>query len=523
MSDTRATPTTKPGAFELVEREFVSATDAEKTLLARPRKSIRRQLAIMFALFAIGSLAITAVIGILLTVIERKIHLIGVADQLNYEIFQARRFEKNYLLYGSDLEHVDYHIDAAHVSLEQSLGELRVAVSTECLEFLEVNLWHYRELIGKLRKLDQSDEPAVVQARTEVQQQLRETGSNLVTCGQKIASTERESVDRWLTVSRLFPAVYLFLVVALSAYAASFMRRDLMRRLELLMAAARRIGAGDFSPIVPVRKSRDELTDLAIAINRMTHELERRQEFLLQSQKLRAVGSLTAGIAHELNNPINNIMLTAAVLDEDLESMPDSEKRELIEDIEEQSDRARRIVRNLLDFARESEISTERLKIQGVVGTAVGLTANQLKLSGIRLVRDIPDDLPEIVGDPQYLSQVFLNIILNAVDAMDGGGTLSLTGRVSSEDGFLAVDISDTGPGMSPQVLNAIFDPFFTTKSRGGGTGLGLSVSLGIVQKHGGDIKVRSKLGDGSTFTVILPLAPSDQTDSPPHPERRGP
>jgi signal transduction histidine kinase len=522
MSDTRAAPAPKAGAFELVERELVTATDAEKTLLARPRKSIRRRLAIMIALFAIGSLAITAVIWILLTAIERKIHLIAVADELNYEIFQARRFEKNFLLYGSDLEHVDYHIDAAHIALERSLEELRVAVTTECLDFLELNLWHYRELIGKLRRLDQSDDPATVQARTDVQQQLRETGSNLVTCGQKIASTERESVDRWLTVSRLVPAVYLLLVVVLSAYAATFMRRHIMQRLELLMAAARRIGAGDFSPIVPVRKSRDELTDLAIAINRMTHELERRQEFLLQSQKLRAVGSLTAGIAHELNNPINNIMLTAAVLEEDVESMSEGEKRELIGDIEEQAERARRIVSNLLDFARESEITTERLKIQEVVGTAVNLAANQLKLSRIRLVREIHDDLPEIVGDPQYLSQVFLNIILNAADAMAGGGMLSLSGHVTADNAFLAIDISDTGPGMPPQVLSAIFDPFFTTKSSGGGTGLGLSVSLGIVQKHGGDIKVSSKLGEGSTFTVILPLAPSDPINSPPHSERRG-
>jgi two-component system NtrC family sensor kinase len=522
MSDIRAARAPNAGALDLVEREIVTSTDAEKTLLARPRKSIRRRLAIMIALFAIGSLAITAVMWILLTVIERKIHLIGVADQLNYEIFQARRFEKNFLLYGSDLEHVDYHIDAAHIALERSLEDLGVSVSTECLEFLEVNLWHYRELIGNLRRLDQSDDPATAQSRKDVQQQLRESGSNLVSCGQKIANKERESVDRLLIVSRLFPAVYLLLVITLSAYAVTFMRRHIMQRLELLMAAAQRIGAGDFSPIVPVRKSRDEFTDLAIAINRMTHELERRQEFLLQSQKLRAVGSLTAGIAHEVNNPINNIMLTAAVLQEDFEAMPEGEKRELIGDIEEQAERARRIVRNLLDFARESEISSERLGIHEVVGTAVSLAANQLKLSRIRLVRDIPADLPEIVGDPQYLSQVFLNIILNAVDAMADGGTLSLSGEVTADNAFLAIDIGDTGPGMSPQVLSAIFDPFFTTKSSGGGTGLGLSVSLGIVQKHGGDIKVRSILGEGSTFTVILPLAPSDQTDSPPHPEHRG-
>jgi signal transduction histidine kinase len=381
-------------------------------------------------------------------------------------------------------------------------------VSAECLEFLEVNLWHYQELIGKVRGLDRSGDPAETTARREIYQKLRNTGSGLVSCGQKIADRERESVHTLLAVSKVVPAVYLLLVVALSVYAAVFMRRHMMQRLEMLMAAARRIGAGDFSPIIPVRKSRDEFTDLAIAINRMSRELERREEFLLQSQKLRAVGSLTAGIAHEVNNPINNIMLTAAVLQEDFDTLAWDEKQELIGDIVEQTERAAKIIRNLLDFARESEISTERLKIGEVVGNAINLAANQLKLSGVRLVCDIPNDLPEINGDRQYLSQVFLNLILNAVDAMaDGGGTLTISSDVSLDTQCIAIHISDTGPGMSPRVLKAIFDPFFTTKSSGSGTGLGLSVSLGIVQKHGGEIKVESTVGEGSTFTVLLPVA----------------
>lgn len=496
------------GEFDLVEHASVTTTEAEKTLLSRPKISVRGRLATVFALFAAGTVAITVVMWFLLTLIDRKIELIGAADRLNYEILQARRFEKNFLLYGGDLEHVDYHIDAAYGAMEESLEELRTSVSAECLEFLEVNLWHYRELISKVRGLDRSENPAETTARREIYQKLRNTGSGLVSCGQKIADRERESVHTLLAVSKVVPAVYLLLVVALSIYAAVFMRRHIMQRLEMLMAAARRIGAGDFSPILPVRKSRDEFTDLAIAINRMSRELERREEFLLQSQKLRAVGSLTAGIAHEVNNPINNIMLTAAVLQEDFDGMPGDEKQELIGDIVEQTERASKIIRNLLDFARESEISTERLKIGKVVGNAINLSANQLKLSGVRLVCDIPNDLPEINGDRQYLSQVFLNLILNAVDAMaDGGGTLTISGDVSLDTRCIAIHISDTGPGMSPRVLKAIFDPFFTTKSSGSGTGLGLSVSLGIVQKHDGEIKVESTVGEGSTFTVLLPVA----------------
>jgi two-component system NtrC family sensor kinase len=510
MSDTGDTggePEPVAGAFEFVQHHVVTTTEAERTLLSRPNISIRRRLAMMLALFTIGSVVITVVVWILLSLIEQKMDLIGVADQLNYEILQARRFEKNFLLYGSDLEHVEHHIDAADAAVEGLRQELVASVSSECLEFLEVNLWHYRELIGELRRLGQTDDPATAVSRQDIYQKLRDCGSGLVSCGEKIGRMERESVHKLLALSRLFPAIYLLLVVSLSVYGATFMRRHIMPRLELLMATARRIGSGDFSPILPVRKSRDEFTDLAIAFNRMTRELERREEFLLQSQKLRAVGSLTAGIAHEVNNPINNIMLTAAVLQEDLDSMPEDEKHELIEDIVAQAERARKIVRNLLDFARESEISVERLKIDEVVGDAVNLAANQLKLSGVRVVRDIADDMPEISGDRHYLSQVFLNLILNAADAMANGGTLTLNSDMSLDTACVAIRVSDTGPGMSPQVLKGIFDPFFTTKSSGSGTGLGLSVSLGIVQKHGGEIKVESTVGEGSTFTVVLPAA----------------
>jgi len=495
------------GGFDLVDHPAVTTTEAERTLLGRPRVSIRRRLALMFALFAFGSVVITSIVWILLFRIERKIELIGVADQLNYEILQARRFEKNFLLSGIDLEHVEYHIDAANAALEQSTLGLEAAVSRDCLDFLEVNLWHYRELIGKLRRIDEEGRGGTSASREEILDRLQSCGSSLVSCGQQIGTRERESVRQLLVVSRLIPAIYLLLVISLSVYAAIFMWRHIMKRLELLMAAARRIGAGDFSPIVPIRRSRDEFTDLAVAINRMTRELERREESLLQSQKLRAVGSLTAGIAHEVNNPINNIMLTASVLEEDFDDLPRHERQELIGDIVEQAERARKIVRNLLDFARESEISAERLRINDVVQNAVNLAANQLKLSAVKLVDLLPDDMPEIYGDRQYLSQVFLNLIVNATDAMGDGGTLTITGDVSLDAGCIAVHIEDTGPGMSHSVQKAIFDPFFTTKASGSGTGLGLSVSLGIVQKHGGEIKVESKVGEGSRFTVILPTA----------------
>jgi signal transduction histidine kinase len=153
------------------------------------------------------------------------------------------------------------------------------------------------------------------------------------------------------------------------------------------------------------------------------------------------------------------------------------------------------------------------LRIDAVVGDAIRLATNQIKLSGVELVRELEEDLPRVNGDRQYLSQVFVNLILNAVEAMPDGGRIAISSDVSVDTGCVAINITDTGPGMAPDVLGSIFDPFFTTKTGGRGTGLGLSVSLGIVQKHGGDIRVVSKPGEGTTFTVILPAAGKDVVD----------
>jgi signal transduction histidine kinase len=483
------------------------AEQLDHALLARPRITIRRRLFTTIGLFALGAVAVTVVMWLLIGRVERKIQFISIADQLNYEILQARRFEKNYLLYGSDLEEVVHHIDAAHMALNQSRTELGASVSTDCVVKLERNLWQYREAVNLLDRIDQAEVREMSQSRAEIENEIRELGFDLITCGERVAKEERASVRKTLAVSRLVPAAGLLFVLLLSSYGTYYLWRHIMRRLSILMGVAHRIGTGDFAPIAPVRRYRDEFTDLSIAINHMIRELERRQEFLLQSQKLRAVGSLTAGVAHELNNPINNIMLSAAVLEEEYDRIGDEERQEMIADVLSQAERARKIVRNLLDFARESELGSELLSIRDAVEESLRVASNQLKLSGVKVVSSMPEELPEVVGDRQYLSQVFLNLILNAVEAMPDGGTLSFDADVSMDTGYLAVHVRDTGVGMTPRVVQSIFDPFFTTKPTGVGTGLGLSVSLGIVQKHGGEIQVKSKVGEGTTFTVILPIA----------------
>jgi signal transduction histidine kinase len=242
-------------------------------------------------------------------------------------------------------------------------------------------------------------------------------------------------------------------------------------------------------------------------MNHMMLELVHRHDLLVQAHKLKAVGTLTAGVAHELNNPINNIMLTASMLLEDRGSLSEAEELEMVTDLVGESERAQKIVRNLLDFARESSVESESIRAEEVVEETLQLASNQIKLAKVKVTGEVDDGLPPIHGDRQQLTQVFLNMVLNALDAMPEGGRLDISiGDTHSRD-FIAVRFTDTGTGIPEQQLKSIFDPFYTTKPDSKGTGLGLSVSLGIIKQHGGDIEVRSRVNEGTTFTVLLPIA----------------
>lgn len=237
---------------------------------------------------------------------------------------------------------------------------------------------------------------------------------------------------------------------------------------------------------------------------------------LFHAAKLVAVGELAGGVAHEINNPLAIIGAETGVIRDmldpqfGLECTPEKVRQEL-DYIDEAVYRARDITQKLLNFVRKNEPRPTRCNVNQILEDVIGgLKERELQVAGIELVRDYSPDLPGIMIDPDQMRQVFLNIINNADDAMDGaGGTLTLSTRC--EDGFVRATVIDTGKGMTAEQMEKIFDPFFTTKEVGKGTGLGLSVSLNIVQSMGGRIEVQSMPGAGSSFTVVLPLNPSEE------------
>ncbi|PYP77167.1 MAG: hypothetical protein DMD35_16095 [Gemmatimonadetes bacterium] len=236
----------------------------------------------------------------------------------------------------------------------------------------------------------------------------------------------------------------------------------------------------------------------------MTQEREMRLR-LMESDRLAAVGELVAGVAHEVNNPLSSISAFAQLLlrDEELAPM----HREWIEVIRAETTRASQVVKDLLTFARRSEAQREPLDLHGVISRTLRLRQYQFAEAAVRVKLELAPDLPAVLGDARQLQQVCLNLVTNAVHAMtaQGGGTLTV--RTSHTDDSVVLEVSDTGPGISPGVRAHVFEPFFTTKGEGEGTGLGLSVSYGIVKAHGGAIEVANTGPDGTTFRVKLPSA----------------
>jgi signal transduction histidine kinase len=444
-------------------------------------------------------LAIVSIITIFR--IQEKLHFLQATDSYTFEIQQARRFEKNFFLYHTNLEDALEHVHNARGILRGEKGDITNVVGENEYQTMGAHLSRYEDLLFKLK--DGSNASRIADVETE----LREHGAEMVTVAEELVEKERKTVNAMLVTAQRIPMAFFFVLILSTAYFAAVIARQVFAPLKRLVNASRRIADGDLTPIKPAKAYRDEFSDLAIAMNHMLLQLLKRHEMLLQAHKLKAVGTLTAGVAHELNNPINNIMLSASMLYEDYDILDDSERKDMANDMVTESERAQKIVRNLLDFARESGVESEQQDIQDIIENTLRLASNQIKLANVKVKGELAANTPPIFVDRRQVEQVFLNIVLNSLDAMPGGGTLTICCDNAQGNDFISVDFTDTGTGIPEEKISDVFNPFFTTKPDAKGTGLGLAVSLGIIKQHGGDIKVKSQVGEGTTFTVLLPVA----------------
>lgn len=259
-------------------------------------------------------------------------------------------------------------------------------------------------------------------------------------------------------------------------------------------------------------KVRDYQQSLEHRINEAREELRLKEAELMQAAKLASVGELAAGVAHEVNNPIHYIMLTAGLLKDDV---TDSEAEKRVDKIIEQARRCKAIVTDLLDYARSGAAMDQQIDLNSEVRSALELIhANGLP-PNVNLECHLANDLPQTCGTPEEIHRAVFNVINNAVQAVGESGTVSVTTQTSSQSPVVTLVVDDTGTGMDKETLARAFEPFFTTKPVGKGTGLGLSIAYGIVARHRGRIALASESGEGTTVTITLPVktASEDHTD----------
>jgi two-component system NtrC family sensor kinase len=478
---------------------------ADRALQQRPKLTIRLRVFLCFMLtcLLIGAITISAIV--FLSKLGAKQLFIEKADSYMYEIQQARRFEKNYLLYGTDLPDARLFVENARNVLGAARQDFCAIIGQAAYARMSANLGHYHDLLAHLEQLAAASEGSEATGHDLIQAELRRSGAELVADAADVIDRERVSFHSWLHTSKIIAVSVLVLSLLLETFMVAFITRQIFLPLHRFENYMQRIAAGDFSPIWPVKRFQDEFTDLALAVNRMLKEIQDRGNQLAESRKMAAVGTLTAGIAHEINNPLNNISLTAEALIDEFQMWSDEEKLEMLKDIFSQVERAGATVANLLDFTHRDQSAFKSIAIPEVLDSTAALLKNELLLAHITLNMRSDDPLPRVRGHHQNLQQAFLNLFLNAIEAMPSGGELTV--RCGLEDGTIRVDVSDTGVGIPEEHRERIFDPFFTTKAVGKGTGLGLAVTFGIVAKHHGTIHVDSRPGQGATFTVLLPAA----------------
>ncbi|HEX6558019.1 MAG TPA: ATP-binding protein [Longimicrobiales bacterium] len=256
-----------------------------------------------------------------------------------------------------------------------------------------------------------------------------------------------------------------------------------------------------------LRQQRGDLEDwgrtLEDKVRLRTEELVSMQARVAQSERLASLGMLAAGVAHEVNNPLGAILALTALTVEDT---PDTDPRyQNLCEVLRQSERCRDIVKSLLEFSRQSRPGSEQVDVNATLQDTLSLIGSQSLFFNIDVVLDCAEGLPCIMADRVQLQQVFMNLLVNAAQAMQEQGRITVKTRYCPADGHVEIGVTDTGSGVAAEHLSHIFDPFFTTKTSGHGTGLGLSIAYGIVTKHGGTIGVKSQIGRGTTFTVRFP------------------
>lgn len=476
--------------------------------------SLQDKITLVYVALATLVVGLSAVALFELVRIENKLREGGKVAELSDATLEMRRFEKNFFLYAQpgDLEDHARFVARVRELAGRDAALIDALAGQAASATLAADLARYAETMAA--HVRNPDDEALAAA-------VRTLGHRIVTLGENLSQRERRSVvgalkQHWRNFLLFLAAVAIFLTLTgfLLAHWVTRPLKAMERRMEA-------VAAGQLTRLDQIGGDR-EFISLATAFNHVLDELERRQHTLVRAEKLASLGTLLSGVAHELNNPLSNISSSAQILREDPRLDPDF-RAQLVEDIDEETLRARRIVRALLEYSGDRDFELRRVALAELVEETLRFIKNK-RPPQVEVRVAIPDDLT-VVADRPRLQQVLLNLIVNAYDALrDIAGTpqLTLAARLvrtgGREDDFPAphggcragqeaveIEVSDNGPGIPGALLDRVFDPFFTTKAVGHGSGLGLFIAYEIIEKHDGCLVADNRPGGGARFRIRLP------------------
>jgi signal transduction histidine kinase len=523
--------------------------------------TIKKKIVLSFVISAAIIFSLVAFEYINYVEMRREIRFLELTDTIRSKSLQLRRHEKNYFLYSPqksdeessaifsyieqlrsivdenmqkdpsgrlrklDIMLEDYtarfnkikgHSDELSALLQKTIpsdNQTRMYYPLIELTFLErpldsarflenaYGIPHHDELVDGLVELD-----ADITA-------LRKNGEDIIEISNELDKSAIIKVERVIGVSQNAILIFFPVFLVVGTGTLFLIAGDVAKRLEALSRFVESTGRGDFNHAPRVFRRSGKEDELGVLVSKFSdmgqqlalreQELIKKNEELLQTRKLAAIGTLASGVAHELNNPLNNIYISAQVLKKETGDECPAPIRQVVDDIVGQTARVKRIVGDLLEFARMKEPALKVVDLCDMVERVFVLVSGSSSRTqgGISFSMDCPPEKVVVDADPGQMERVFINLIANAVDAMHGNGAIHV--EVRQDDDTVSAAVSDTGEGIDAEMLDKVFEPFYTTKDRG--TGLGLSISFNIIKKHGGDISVVSEMGAGTTFTVRLP------------------
>jgi len=482
------------------------------------RGSIRNKIIFGYVVSIAFLLMFAAVLFVDLVLIEEQTRNYTVTTQLLDTVLEIRRFEKNYLLYGNedDFNEVLQFVDIARESIgkaEKVQGEglrARLGVfsdrilgdeTVDPLFFPEAS--EVSRLLGEYREVLMREGPTGQLSRT-IEERVRHLGRDFTDIVERLAGDENVRVANMLSGARTSLVVLVGVFLVGLFVIAQLVIKVALSPLKELEKGLQMISAGGME-MLPDKTGVREVDSMNQAFNRMIREIFEQRQEVLSAEKLASLGTMLAGIAHEINNPLSNISTSAEILREEMDSGDPSYKTELIAQITSETDRATRIIQTVLEYTRERKFERRDVNLLGVVQETMTLIRGKIP-TYISLNIEIPEHIT-LSADRQRLAQVFINLVNNAVDAMRnllGECRIDISAR-AVEGEAVEIRFSDSGPGIPADIRHRIFDPFFTTKDVGRGTGLGLYLAHQIVEQHFGTLRLETEEVRGTTFIITLP------------------